>query len=148
MARIVATEHPGAEVCRYLRHWTDPDFVADQVHSRHRGTPAEKRRRKTRDLCASVGQGLELIESARASSLLTKPLPMFYATEALGKAVCLLLDPDLEGSDFRAHGLTGVKKQRYFVRTLSCKVGRGGSDVWSRLFRLANAERVSAVRIP
>lgn len=142
MPRVVATEHPAAEVCRYLRHWTDPDFVEGEIHGLHASAPAEKRRRKTRDLCASVGQGLELIESARASSLLTKPLPMFYATEALGKAVCVLLDADIEGSDFKTHGLIGVNKHRYFVRTLSCKVAGPGSDVWSRLFKLANAERI------
>jgi YaaC-like Protein len=145
--RIVPTENPGDEVCRYLRHWTDLDFVGAEIDALHASTPAEKRRRKTRDLCASIGQGLELIESARASSLLTKPLPMFYATEALGKAVCILLDADLEGSNFKAHGLLGVKKQRYFVRTLACKVAAPGSDVWSRLFKLANAERVQLTEI-
>jgi hypothetical protein len=121
--------------------------VGREVQGLHPGVPAEKRRRKTRDLCASVGQGLELIESARASSLLTKPLPAFYATEALAKATCVLLDPNLEGSDFKAHGLSGVKKQRYFVRTLSCKVAGPGSDVWSRLFKLGNAERIQLTGI-
>ena len=41
-------------------------------------------------------------------------------------------DAALEGGDFKAHGLRGVKKQRYFIRTLSCEVGTAGSDVWSR----------------
>src|SRR4051812_39444643 len=123
MPRIVSTEQPAVDVCRYLRHWANPDFTLSELLQVHAGAiPVEKRTRKARDIAASVAQGLELLENARASSLLTKPLPLFYATEALAKAVTIFLDPDLESADFKAHGLRGIKGTRYFVRTLACGI--------------------------
>ncbi len=54
----------------------------------------------------------------------------------------MIRDGALEGEDFKAHGLWGVKKRRYVVRTLSCKVSGPGSDVWSRLVSLSNADHI------
>jgi YaaC-like protein len=143
MPRIVTTEQPAVDVCRYLRHWATTEYATEQVQSLHGGgVAAEKRRRKGRDIAASVAQGLELLENARSSSLLTKPLPLFYATEAFAKAVSIFLNPALESSDFRAHGLQGIKGTRYFVRTLACRVQTPGSDVWSRLVSACNADWV------
>ena len=69
---------------------------------------------------------------------MTKPLPLFYAAEALTKAICVLSDAALEGESFRAHGLRGDKARRYVIRTLRCRTAPPGSDVWSRLLTLAN----------
>jgi hypothetical protein len=142
MPRTVATENPGVEVRRYLRHWANVEHLAAEVQSRHPGTTAEKRRRKARDISASIAQAIELLEAASTASLLTKPLPLFYAAEALGKAVCILADPSLEGGDFKSHGLRGVKSRRYVVRTLTCAVNPPGSDVWSRLLAHCNNDWV------
>jgi hypothetical protein len=140
MPRVITTENPGFEVRRYLRQWSNTDHLETQIQSRHPGTPADKRRRKAREISASVSQGIELLENASTASLLTKPLPLFYAAEAFAKAMVLMQDPALEGSDFRAHGLQGVKKHRYFIRTLSCRVAAAGSDVWSRVVGLLNGD--------
>jgi len=138
--RVITTENPGVEVRRYLRHWSNTDHLEQEIQARHSGTVAEKRRRKARDISATVSQGIELLEAATLASLLTKPLPLFYAAEALAKAMAMIRDPSLEGADFKAHGLRGVKKRRYFIRTLSCEVVGPGSDVWSRLVALSNAD--------
>jgi hypothetical protein len=132
MPRVITTENPGVDVRRYLRHWSNLDHLEQDIQGRHPGTAAEKRRRKARDISATVSQGIELLEAASVASLLTRPLPLFYAAEAFAKAMMVLKDGALEGGDFKAHGLRGVKKQRYFIRTLSCEVGTPGSDVWSR----------------
>jgi hypothetical protein len=142
MPRTITTENPGREVRRYLRHWANVERLDEQVRLRHPGTDAERRRRKARDISASVAQGIELLETASASSLLTKPLSLFYAVEALSKAVCILLDPALEGTSFRTHGLSGIQRRRYFVRTLSCRVNNPGPDVWSRLVANVPADLV------
>jgi YaaC-like Protein len=138
--RVITTENPGVEVRRYLRHWSNTDHLENEIQSRHPGTAAERRRRKARDVSATVSQGIELLEAASVASLLTKPLPLFYAAEAFAKAMAMINDASLEGGDFKAHGLRGVKKQRYFIRTLSCQVAAAGSDVWSRVATRLNAD--------
>ena len=140
MPRVISTENPGADVRRYLRRWSNTSHLEQQIQARHPGTAAEKRRRKARDISATVSQGIELLETAAAASVLTKPLPLFYAAEAFVKAASMMSDPTLEATDFRAHGLRGVKAQRYFIRTLSCQVANPGSDVWSRLTQLLNGD--------
>jgi hypothetical protein len=138
----IATEEPSVDVCRYLRRWTHPKFVEQEIARRHTGVTPERRRRMARDAAACLAQGLELIEAARSSSVLTKPLGLFYAAEAMAKAVSIVASTALDGSSFRAHGLQGVKKRRYFIRTLTCKVQNPGSDVWSRLCAAANFDLV------
>ena len=80
------------------------------------------------------------------SSLLTRPLPLFYAVEAIAKAVAIVLDPALDGTNFKAHGLQGVKQRHYVIRALSCKVQAPGSDVWSRICAVANLDLVKLGR--
>jgi hypothetical protein len=140
MPREIATEQPAIEVCRYLRRWAHREFVEEEIQRRHAGLSQDVRARKARDAAASIVQGLELVETARSSSILTKPLALFYATEALAKAVAIVADAGLEGTSFRAHGLRGVRERRYFVRTLACGVQNPWQDVWSRLCATANTD--------
>jgi hypothetical protein len=136
----IATESPDREVRRYVRHWADAEFVEQNLANRHSSLTADQRRKKSRQVAFNVGQGLEYLDSAREPSLLTKPLPLFYAAENLAKAACIMRDPPLVGSDFRAHGLINDQATRYSVKNLCCKVGPVGRDVWSRLFSHCNAD--------
>jgi hypothetical protein len=144
MARIVTTENPSREVARYLRHYTHSEFIEPRIALLHPGLAAAARRKKARAAALSIRQGLEYLESATASSVLTKPLPLFYAAENLNKALVLVNHPTLDASDFKAHGLSGDKSKRYSARNLLCTVGKPGSDVWSRVFALANGDRIQA----
>ena len=73
--------------------------------------------------------------------MLTRPLPLFYASENLAKAICVFADPALSADSFKAHGLVRDKTKRRSIRTLSAQVQRAGSDVWSRYLKLGNSER-------
>ncbi len=140
MPKVITTENPSADVCRYLRRWTSVRIAQGEILARHPGLSKDRLRRKAHDVASLMEQGLELLEAARGSSVLTKPLPLFYATEAFAKALCIVVDRGLVATDFRAHGLTGDKGRRYFIRTLKCLVGAAGSDVWSRFLSLSNGE--------
>lgn len=137
----VITEHPQKDVCRYLRHWANSEFVEGQLEAKHQQQlPADRRRVKSRAAAFFVSQGLEYLESAASSSLLTKPLPLFYAAENLSKAVCLVDNAQITSSDFRAHGLKSDQSRRNSIKNLCCSVLPAGRDVWSRLFAAANAD--------
>jgi hypothetical protein len=143
MVRIVTTDNPSQEAARYLRHYMDDEFVEERVQRRHPTLTAALRRRKARGAALAIRQGLEYLDSAAVSAVLTKPLPLFYAAENLTKALLLVQDPLLEPSDFKAHGLSGDKtKKRYSVKNLTCAVQKAGSDVWSRVFAALNGDRV------
>jgi hypothetical protein len=144
MPTTIVTESPGKDVCRYLKHWASPRFVEAQLSARHVGLTKEQRRRKSRAAGLSILQGLEFIEAAATASPLTRPLPLFYATENIVKGVALISDASLDASDFRAHGLSGDKSNRYSVKNFRCRVQNPGSDVWSRAHRLLNADWVKA----
>jgi hypothetical protein len=102
----------------------------------------DRRRTKARQIGVQVQQGIEFLETAEGSSLLTKPLTLFYAAENLVKALCIYLDADADLSIFGAHGLNGEGDgKRYFIRKLSCEVGHRGSNVWTNLLRIFNADR-------
>src|SRR5207244_1758996 len=121
-------------------HWGNASFVEGELQARHTGLSPDLRRRKARTVALSILQGLEFFESAEDASLLARPLPLFYAVENITKAVCIFNDPRLEEADFRAHGLRGDRSRRYSIKNLECKIGRPGSDVWSRAFALVNAD--------
>jgi hypothetical protein len=136
----IITEHPERDVGRYLRHWANPDFVETHIQAKHQQLPADRRRTKSRAAAFFVTQSLEYLESATASSLLTKPLPLFYAAENLSKAVCLVNSAQMVSSDFRAHGLKSDQSRRNSIKNLCCSILPPGRDVWSRLFSVANAD--------
>ena len=140
MPKTVLTENPGKDVCRYLNIGPDTRLVEDALARYHTGVSADRRRRTARSAALSILQGLEFLDSASGSSLLTRPLPLFYAVENIVKGVALVLDPTLDTSDFRAHGLSGDKSKRYSVKNFICRVQKPGSDVWSRAHRLLNAD--------
>lgn len=129
---------------RYLRHWTSRAFVEQGLASRHGGSlSVEQRRRKARDIAVCVEQGLEYLQAGETGSVLTRPLPLFYASENLAKAICAFLDPSLGADSFKAHGLVRDKAKRRSIKTLSAQVQNPGSDVWSHYLRLGNTERCS-----
>ena len=142
MPTTIATENPGKDVCRYLRHWANPRYVDAALLTRHTRLAKDQRRRKGRAAALSILQGLEFLESAATASPLTKPLPLFYAVENIVKGIALVRDPSLQAADFRAHGLSGDKSKRYSIKNFTCKVQPPGSDVWSRAHRLLNADWV------
>jgi hypothetical protein len=142
MPKIVTTENPSREAARYLRHYTHAEFVESRIAALHAALTPSQRRKKARDAALSIRQGLEYLESAASSSVLTRPLPLFYAAENFGKALAIVQDASLQSSDFKAHGLSGDKARRNSVRNLICTVRRPGSDVWSRVFAVANGDRV------
>lgn len=130
------------DVQRYLRRWTSRAFVEERLTQYYRsGLTVEQRRRRARDIAVCVEQGLEYLQAGNSGSLLTRPLPLFYASENLAKAVCIFHDPTLGADSFKAHGLARDKAKRRSIRTLAAKVQSAGSDVWSRYLRLGNAER-------
>ena len=77
MPHTVLTESPGKDVCRYLRHWTNPRYVDQALVARHSGLSKEQRRRKSRAAAFAILQGLEFLDGAAAASILTRPLPLF-----------------------------------------------------------------------
>jgi hypothetical protein len=90
-----------------------------------------------------IAQGVEYLGSADQASLLTKPLPLFYAAENIVKGVCLVLDPTLDALAFRAHGLRGDKKRRNSIKNTECTIEPPGSDVWSKAFSVLNADWIT-----
>jgi hypothetical protein len=140
MPQEIATENPGEDARRYLRHWCNAAFVEGELAARHVGLSREKRQRHSRFIAVTLRQGLEYIESAQHASALTKPLPLFYGAENIFKAVCAFNDATLEASSFKAHGLHGDKARRNSIKNFECKVGSAGADVWSRAFGLLNAD--------
>jgi hypothetical protein len=139
--RTLSTENPGRDVRRYLKHWSNPAFVEERLVGHHAGLKADQRRRKAREVAVCIQQGLEYIETSDASSLTTKPLPLFYAIENFAKGVCVFADPSLHADDFRAHGLSHDPSKRYSLKNLVATVQRPGKDVWSRFLRLGNTVR-------
>lgn len=137
------TEHPTKDAARYLRHWSVAEYVATSMSTSVPGVPADRRRSKAKQAAFCVGQALEYLESATASSLFTKPLPLFYAAENLAKAACLIKTPHLLASDFKAHGLKSDQSRRNSIKNLQCAVySKPGKDVWTRLFATCNADVV------
>lgn len=144
MPKTIVTETPTKDVRRYLQHWTDRSRVAEALGEQHGAIPADRRKIKARQAALFVEQGIEYLSSADDSSLLTKPLPLFYAAENLVKAVCIIADETLVSSNFRAHGLSGDKRKRNSIKNFCCKAERPGSDVWSRVVTHANADWIKA----
>lgn len=136
----IVTEHPEKDVRRYLRHWADIAFVEGKVKARHEQLPADRRRAKSRSAAFYFEQGLEYLESAATSSLLTKPLPLFYAAENFAKGVCMVESAQLTTAAFKSHGLKSDQSRRNSTKNLCCEVLPPGQDVWSRLFAVGNAD--------
>jgi 2-keto-4-pentenoate hydratase len=89
VARIITSENPTVDARRYLRHWANEAFVADRLRSKHPALGSDRRRMKSRHIAVFIEQGVEFLESAAASAVLTKPLALFYAAESLAKAACI-----------------------------------------------------------
>jgi hypothetical protein len=138
--RIITTESPVDDVGRYIRRWANRAFVEERLAAAHTGVAAEKRRKKAADVSASITQGLELLNLAGAATLLTKPLPLFYAAEAFAKALAIVRLSEVDGDTFAHNGLIGEKHRRYYIRTLTCKVGRHPRGVWPHLAACGNGE--------
>jgi YaaC-like Protein len=142
MARVITTENPSLDVRRYLRHWADGGFVADQLKEQHPGMGSDPRRTRGKQVARLVHQGLAFLESAEGSSVLTKPLTVFYGAENLAKAMCICRDPLLGTNDIRYHGLGGDREtKRYSIKNLSCRVYAPRKDVWSNFFKRFNGDR-------
>jgi hypothetical protein len=147
VARIITSENPTVDVRRYLRHWTNEAFVADRLRSKHPGLGSDRRRTKSRQIAVFIEQGVEFLESAAVSAVLTKPLALFYAAESLAKAACIFRVEDPDATGFASHGLSGEHKtKRYSIKNLACRVQRPGRDVWSQLFRHFNSDRARISR--
>ncbi len=143
MPRYIVTEEPSKDVRRYLRHWTDEGFAQEAIARRHPRLAAERRRAKARTISFTVAQGLEYLDSADGSSMLTRPLPLFYASENFAKAFSVLADAGSFAADFKAHGLTSDQKRRYSIANLRATIAGPGRDVWSRFARLANVNSLA-----
>jgi YaaC-like Protein len=142
MARIITTENPSVDVRRFLRHWADKSFVDDRLREQHSGLNTDRRRTKSRQIARLVLQGLEFLNSADSSTVLTKPLTMFYGAENLARAACICRDVNLTADGLRAHGLGGERDiQRNSIRNLACKVQHPGKDVWSHVYRSLSCDR-------
>ena len=142
MAIWVPTENPTQEVNRWLRRWTDTGFADEQLARRHPSLTKQQRRTRAREVALHVTQGLEYVASSEASSVLTRPLPLFYAAENLAKALVIVATGTLTVADFRVHGLTGDKQRRYSMKNLRCRVAPAGRDVWSRVVAATGIEHV------
>jgi hypothetical protein len=147
VARIITSENPTVDARRYLRHWANEAFVADRLRSKHPALGSDRRRMKSRHIAVFIEQGVEFLESAAASAVLTKPLALFYAAESLAKAACIFRVEGADATSFASHGLSGERKtKRYSIKNLACRVQRPGRDVWSQLFREFNSDRVRIAR--
>lgn len=142
MARVITTEHPTRDARRFLRYWTEPAHVEPRVRGLHPQLSARQERTKAREVAVSVAQGLEFIEGSDGASVLTRPLSLFYGTENLAKALCLYLAPGTRTASFGHHGLVGDRNRRYFIRNLTCRTAGSGTNVWSNLVSVFNADRV------
>lgn len=136
----IRTENPLVDVSRYLRHWTNPGFVGQELASRHKGMPAEIRRRKAREVAVCVAQGLEYMATSKSATILTRPLSLFYAHENLAKATAVFLDPALRADDFKSHGLRHDSSRRYSIKNLQARITSPSRDVWSRYAAVANKQ--------
>ena len=142
MGLNVTTENPGKEARRFLRHWTIPTFVEEQLEVQHQGLSREKCRTKARQISRSVHQGLELLSNADVSPPATKPLALFYSVENLFKAACICRDRDLVSEGLRSHGLGGEREiRRNSIKNLACHIRAPGKDVWSHVFHAFNSDR-------
>ena len=142
VARLITTENPSRDVARLLRYWASADFVAPRLRARHPGLTAERARSKAQQTAVHIAQGLEFLEAASGATVLTQPLPLFYAAENMVKGLCVFLDRSVDNSSFQRHGLSGQHTRRYFIRTLCCRVQAPGRSVWSVLFDASNSDRV------
>jgi hypothetical protein len=142
MTRVITTENPTRDACRYLRHYAHEDFMRDRLAAVYPALSADRRKRKARDAALSIRQGLEYLDSAAASTLLTRPLPLFYAAENLVKALVIFMDAPADSSAFRTHGLSGDKAKRYSIKNLSCKVASPTAGVWAQALRVVNGDRI------
>jgi hypothetical protein len=139
----VPTENPDREMRRWLRRWTDQSFVDQQLAVRHPSLSSSQTRKRAREIALHVTQGLEYIDSAEPATVLTRPLPLFYAVENLTKALVMMETGTIGATDFRVHGLTSDKQRRYSIKNLRCKVGSAGRDVWSRVVQATSTELVA-----
>jgi hypothetical protein len=143
--RTVITENPTKDAARYLRHWSIPEHAEDHIATVHQGLSAKQRRAKAKQAAFFIAQALEYLDSAQVSSLLTKPLPLFYAAENLAKPVCICKQASITAADFKSHGLKSDQQKRYSVKNLQCSVYASPSkDVWSQLFAGSNADLIAA----
>jgi hypothetical protein len=138
--KLIATEDPRADARRYLRHWANEDFVEGMLRERHPTIAADRVRRRRRQIAFAIEQGLEYLISAEGTSLLTGPLPLFYAAENFAKATSLAVDPAVSAGDFETHGLTRDRAKRYSIKNLCCTIASRQPSVWSRLFQTSNAD--------
>src|SRR5262245_48182146 len=142
MTRFITTENPSRDASRYLRHYAHEDFAHARITDLHPSLAADRRRRKARDAALAIRQGLEYLESATGSTVLTRPLPLFYAAENLMKAVAIVRDAPLDASAFRSHGLSGDKSKRYSIKNLCCTVASPTAGVWPHVLRVLNGDRL------
>lgn len=142
MAKVITTENPSRDVRRYLGHWSDKQFVTPRLKEQHPNLSSDRRRLKASQISVLVAQGLEFLASADSSSVLTRPLSLFYAAENLAKAACVKKVEVLGANDFHIHGLSGDREtKRYAIKNLSCKVQKPKKDVWSAVFQNLNLDR-------
>jgi hypothetical protein len=144
--RNITTENPSRDVRRFLQHWSDADFVVEQLSARFPKQATATRRQKSKTVAGCVAQALQYLAAAEVTPLLTKPLPMFYAAENLAKATAIATAEPLTSADFKSHGVSGDDARRNSIRNLRCKIQKPGKDTWSRFYAAANCDLVVLAR--
>jgi hypothetical protein len=109
---MVTTKNPERETWRYLRLFSKESYVAKLV----------KEKTATDQIVSCVRQAGEIYSLSESTSLLTKPVLLYYGMQRLAKALIFLRNPNIDPNDLKKHGLTGAGISDKIDRFLHNKV--------------------------
>lgn len=93
----VATKNPERETWRYLELFSKESYVAGLI-----------KEEKARDQIVScMRQAQEIYYLSKSTSLLTKPVLLYYGMQRLAKVLIFLKNPSVNPNDLKHHGLSG-----------------------------------------
>lgn len=95
--RIIKTNDPLRETWTYLRLFSNESYVSKLV----------KEEKIKDEIVSCIRQAEEIYNLAKSSSVLTKPILLFYGMQRLAKALIFLKNPEVDINDLRNHGLSG-----------------------------------------
>ncbi len=93
----VTTNNSEREIWRYLQLFSKESYVSKLV----------KEKRATDQITSCIRQAREIYSSSRSTSLLTKPVLLYYGMQRLAKALIFLRNPNVDLNDLKHHGLSG-----------------------------------------
>lgn len=91
------TNNSEREIWRYLQLFSKESYVTKLV----------KEETATDQITSCIRQAREIYSLSRSTSLLTKPVLLYYGMQRLAKALIFLRNPNVNINDLKNHGLSG-----------------------------------------